>query len=372
MINFISNLPSNTRTGGITARNVGALEALSMIDAINYVGPINPPIFQLEKFYSKVPRIVGLSGDFYFFSRRRLRVVASHVQRLSLSNARLDFFHGFTPWILTRPSRPYIAWSDCTFHDYINIFHNRQEFREVDLCRIERMEADWLKQARQVIFRSQWAMKRAIEHYGLDPERVRSVSNFGEIKPPIEDVYGSGQTFLFVSTDFAAKGGYEVLEAFQVIRSDYPGAKLVIVGDEPKGRIGGGGILVTGYLRKEVDAEARELCKLLSEVRALVHPTKKDTNPAILVEAAYFGCPVIASRQFAISETVDDGRTGLLLQEPLSIGKVVMAMRWMLDAGEAYHAMRRAAWQKSRRDHSRERFLKELKTCVEEVLGGGK
>ena len=119
----------------------------------------------------------------------------------------MDFFHGFTPWIMTMPMRPYAAWCDCTFRDYISVFHRRGSFRERDLERIERAEATWLKGARLVLFTSQWAASRAVRDYRLDAQRVASVGIFGEIDPPEHDAYDGGTEFGFVSTNFQDKGG---------------------------------------------------------------------------------------------------------------------------------------------------------------------
>src|SRR5205085_6458113 len=120
----------------------------------------------------KFLRISGSQGDFFFFSQRRLESIAHDVYSQSRSEARLDFFHGFTPWILAQTPRPYVAWSDCTFRDYINCFHRRERFRREDLERIEQAEAVWLKKARLVLFTSDWAAKRATRDYLLDTTRV--------------------------------------------------------------------------------------------------------------------------------------------------------------------------------------------------------
>ena len=106
---------------------------------------------------SKFLRLAGAQGDFFFFSQRRLEAVAREVCDRCRADAGLDFFHGFTPWVLTKPRRPYIAWGDCTFRDYINIYHGCEQFRKDDIKRIERAEAAWLTDARHIIFTSDWA-----------------------------------------------------------------------------------------------------------------------------------------------------------------------------------------------------------------------
>ena len=103
-------------------------------------------------------------------------------------------------------------------------------------------------------------------------------------------------------------------------------------------------------------------------VRALVHPTQSDISPLLIIEAGYCGCPVISSRKFAISELVDDGASGLLLED-LSRGEVLAsAMNWILEHEDEYRQMRHAAWTKSRGRHSKDSFAERLLSRVQEVL----
>jgi glycosyltransferase involved in cell wall biosynthesis len=366
LINFISNLPKDLRSGGFSAMNVAAYSAISSLEPTCYVGPINPPAILSEKVVSKFRRMAGSQGRFFFFSQRRLKAIADEVHTRCPANARLDFFHGFTPWILTRPPRPYMAWSDCTFHDYIEIFHRREQFRSDDLECIEHAEAAWLKQARFVIFSSQWGADRAISHYHLDASRVASVGIFGEIEMPARDAYDGGKEFAFVSTNFQAKGGPTVLSAFREVRKAHSGASLTIVGDAPPNLAAEPGVSFAGFLRKEIPGEYQRLLEILGRARALVHPTKSDIAPLLLVEAGYLGCPVISSRKFGIPELVDDGRTGLLLHDPSQPAMVAAAMRWMLEHPDEYRKMREAAWRNARELHSRQKFEERMLACVRE------
>src|SRR5205823_333780 len=120
-------------SGGFSAMNAAACAALAQRHAVTYVGPIAPPPVRWEKAVSKALRISGLAGEFPAFSERRLAAVAREYDRQARPDAVLDFFHGATPWSATRPARPYVAWSDCAFFDYIEIFHDRGRFRREDL-----------------------------------------------------------------------------------------------------------------------------------------------------------------------------------------------------------------------------------------------
>lgn len=302
MINFVSNLPRDLRSGGFSATNAASFAALSSIEEVHYVGPINPPAIFRQKALSKILRTVRLRGDFFFYSQKRLERIAGEVHAGALADAALDFFHGFTPWILTAPARRYIAWSDCAFHDYIRIYHSYECFNADDLVRIERTEAAWLKRAHRVLFSTRWAAERAIDAYGLDAAHVATTGTFGEIEMPAADGYAGAKEFAFVSTDFEAKGGSTVLSAFRKVRQRHADACLVIVGAQPPSDAKEPGVTVAGYLRKEVPEEYALFRKTLAAARALVHPTNSDISPHIIVEAGYFGCPAITSNRFAIPE----------------------------------------------------------------------
>jgi len=351
--------------------NAAAFAALAGRHALNYAGPIDPPVAPWDKAISKALRTTGLGGDFPAFSEQRLTAIAGEVERQVRPDAELDFFHGLTPWIATRPRRPYVAWSDCTFADYIEIYHDRARFRAEDLARIETAEAAWLTSASRVLFSSDWAAGRAVDRYGLEPARVGSVGIFGEVEPPDRDAYLGGASFVFVSTDFDAKGGPVVLDAFRRLRESHSQATLTIVGAAPGDVVGAGagaaGVSYAGYLRKEVPEDYRRFRDILGGAVALVHPTRRDIAPLLLVEAALFGCPAIASRAYAIPELVEDGRTGWLIDHPSDPGEVAAAMRRLLDDPD-YRRLRANAWRRARAEHGRDRFEARLLAGVDQAL----
>jgi glycosyltransferase involved in cell wall biosynthesis len=202
-----------------------------------------------------------------------------------------------------------------------------------------------------------------VSHYGLDASRVRVVGNFGEIKTPATDGYADGKQFVFVSTDFAAKGGPTVISAFRQLRQRRADVSLVIIGAHPTNGAKEPGVSIAGYLRKEVPAEYAAFCEILSAARCLVHPTRSDISPLIIIEAAYFGCPAIASNRFAIPELVDHGATGILLDD-LSVSGVADAMTWILENESRYRQMRMNARAKATRCYSKSAFEAELHRLV--------
>ena len=208
--------------------------------------------------------------------------------------------------------------------------------------------------------------ERAVSYYALDANRVGSVGIFGEIDLPARDAYAGGKEFAFVSTNFEAKGGRTVLAAFRELRKCHPDAGLIIVGRQPSDVVAEPGVNFAGFLRKEIPAEYDLYQQILGRVRALVHPTRSDISPLLIIEAGYVGCPAISSRKFAIPELIDDGRTGLLLDDSSQVTAVVSAMSWMLEHEDEYQQMRKAAWAKASGQHSKEQFEERLLAYLRE------
>ena len=140
-----------------------------------------------------------------------------------------------------------------------------------------------------------------------------------------------------------------------------------MVGDAPAGSPPPG-VTFAGFLHKEKPAELERLRSLLASARAVVHPTRSDIAPLLLVEAGYFGCPAISSRRFAIPELVADGESGLLLDDPTDAGAVAAAMVRMLEEEDGYRSMRRTTWARSRSERSKAIFEARLQASVREAL----
>jgi glycosyltransferase involved in cell wall biosynthesis len=367
---FITNISQERQSGGFSGMSSAMAAALAPCCSLTYVPPINPKPRLWEHVISKSRRLLGLKGAFFFFSEARLRDIAKETER-HVSDIPHDvcFFHGFTPWIHFHPSKPYVCWSDCTFPQYMSIFHDQTQFCEKDLERIKMHEADWLKRASLVLFRNQWAAKTAIAEYGLERNTVGYVGNYGLIDPPPIDSFDNGWDFLFASTNFQLKGGFTVINAFHRLRKNYPHIRLVIVGDAPPRSISStDGAFYVGSLRKEIPEERTRLSAILASARALVHPTKADTNPMILIEAGYFGCPSISTRMCGIPEIIEDGVTGLLLDFPASADSLADAMERIIIDDETYRLMRQAVRERMLRLFSREVFEDRVRKQLTKVL----
>jgi glycosyltransferase involved in cell wall biosynthesis len=369
-INFISNLPMGEISGGFSGMNNAAHEALTEIAEVRYVGPVNPPPSLPAKVASKIARTLGGQGDFFFFSKARLQQIARQVDALRPAGADLDFYHGFTSWSGCAPQRPYMAWSDCSFADYVSIYHPDGVFRRADIARICAAEAQWMKASRGIFLTSDWGRLRTQDDYGLADGLARSVGIFGAMAIPEADQYAGGRDFLFISTDYAQKNGPLCRQAMDLVWAAFPDARLKIIGAPPSaGVLTDPRVTYEGYFNKSNLEDLAAFTRHLATGFALLHPTSADITPLTVMEAAFHGCPSITADAFGIPEVTSKGAFAVLLQRPYSVEAVAGAMIDLLRDEPRYRAMRQKARDFTVPQFSRQAFKARLQAAVLEAMG---
>jgi glycosyltransferase involved in cell wall biosynthesis len=120
--------------------------------------------------------------------------------------------------------------------------------------------------------------------------------------------------FLFVGKNFYEKGGRETLVAFEKARAKID-CSLTFIGNVPE------------EYRKRYEGSVTflepkfgraEMAEMFSSHHALVFPTYMDTFGFVILEAMAAGLPVISTKLFCIPELVEDGKTGILIDPPIS------------------------------------------------------
>lgn len=156
--------------------------------------------------------------------------------------------------------------------------------------------------------------------------------------------------FLVVSRLVPYKNVELAVRAFTLL-----GLPLKVVGDGPeRGRLealAGPGVEFHGY------ASEAELPELVGRCRALIFPGEEDFG-MVPVEAMAAGRPVIGLGRGGLTESVEDGETGVLFAEP--------TVRALIDALHRFAGLRFDAEEISRRAgrFSRERFRDEIAAFV--------
>jgi len=347
---MVSHLPLKPSGGGLFSVTWNVMEMLKEHFRVQAIPPIIPRTSRWEATISKIRRrVLRMPGRFYEFSDQTLRSTAIQLEELAACGVDALFFRSCTRWIYSKPQIPYFVHTDVVFHTFFHNTFRAEDFIRSDLQRIWDAERAFLENAACVFFESDWGLRKARDAYGLQGNHYVVLNNGGVLSPPAEDVWdGNSLRLLTIAKNFRQKGGDLVLEAFKRLKLRYPQLEWSIVGGQPEGeweRVPG--IRYEGFLRTDVPDELQRFRELMANAFLLVHPTREDTNPLVLIEAAYFGCPSVSVNDFAIPELVVDGETGLLLSRPMSVEALVDAITALLESRERYLAMRKKVRERS-------------------------
>ncbi|MBD3296074.1 MAG: glycosyltransferase [Candidatus Omnitrophica bacterium] len=338
---YFSTLPKNSRTGGSDAVNYNTYRELRKYYNCEYFH-IDEPIDAIERLGSRIKRrLLRQKGAFYCFSEKRLNRIAERVDK-ALRGYDIAFFRGFTPWINSRIDMPYFAYNDVNFRTFFENTFSYSDFEKRQIESLFEREAMFLSAAKGVFFESDWGMNVCRTQYALSGNALMGIGRAGEGGIPERDTYAGGYDLVLIAKRFSQKGGDVAFEAFKKIYEDNQGSRFNIIGGHPGiDVIKHSGVEYHGYLRREHPEDLRKIKRILSSAFLLVHLSKEDTNPLVITEAGYWGCPAISVNKFAIPELVVDGETGILLEpDEVTPENVYIKIKNLLLDKEKYNEMR--------------------------------
>jgi glycosyltransferase involved in cell wall biosynthesis len=167
------------------------------------------------------------------------------------------------------------------------------------------MERELYARANCTFVSSGFAADSLRKDYGVSEDRMEVVFSGSNVKGG-EPGQRSGRVILFVGVDWERKGGPELVAAFRAVRSAQADAELWIAGCSPV--LNEPGVRVLGRLAPAQVAE----CYALADVFCL--PSRMDPSASVLVEAASYALPIVATPVGGNPERVEHGVTGFLCE----------------------------------------------------------
>jgi glycosyltransferase involved in cell wall biosynthesis len=218
--------------------------------------------------------------------------------------------------------QPIVLWTDATYAAAIDFYPHyfRNRISAESIAELLANEESALRRCRLAIFWSDWAARGAIEHYNLDPSRVKVVPvganvqsgrNLAEIREMIESRPQDRCKLLFLGVDWFRKGGdIAVQVACELNKAGLP-TELSIVGCEPiSSEPLPSFVHPLGYISNTAEDGEERLEKLFSESHFLILPTRADTFGFVFCEASSYGVPSLATNVGGIPTAIRNNANG--------------------------------------------------------------
>ena len=210
---------------------------------------------------------------------------------------------------------------------------------------------------------------------GIPPERIYRIANFVDAQtfhPPATGEterlkaqlgYAGRTVVLFAGRLVPVKGIESLLEAWRKVSADFPGARLLLLGDgvSRQGLIALAEKLgISGTVRFE--GRVDDVPVYLRSADIFVLSSLKEGMPNSLLEAMASGLPSVASRVGGVPDVAEDGRNALLVP-PGDAGALAGALARLLGDGALRARLAAAALEAMRERYgleSRVRQYREL------------
>ena len=218
--------------------------------------------------------------------------------------------------------QPIVIWTDTTFASAIDFYP--KYFRN-SICResiedIFTNERALLSRCRLAIFSSEWGAKTAIDHYQLDPSRIKVVpfgANFDchrsldDIKKIVDARPTDKCKLLFVGLEWLRKGGDIAFQVARELNQAGLPTELTVVGcqpilEEPLPSF----VRPLGRISNAIPEGLERLYKLFSECHFFIMPSKAETFGHVFCEASSFGVPSLATDVGGIPTAVRNNVNG--------------------------------------------------------------
>jgi glycosyltransferase involved in cell wall biosynthesis len=257
---------------------------------------------------------------------------------------------------------PYVVDDDCTHRMAELEYPAWDTFSAAQRRRWYHLEMQLYQQAGCVFARSERMADLLVDFYGVEPYKVMTVGagvNFDSLydRPKVHD----GRTIIFVGKDFVRKGGHCLLEAFDLVRSRLPEARLVVVG--PKESYERDGVQFLGRV-----GDRNRLQQLYAEATLFAMPSLFEPWGNVFTEAMAHRLPCIGTSVGGVPDIIVDGETGYLVPpgEPGVLAERIL--RVLLDPGLAqrmgergYHrVMEMFTWDK---------VVERMRPCIAGLMG---
>ena len=183
----------------------------------------------------------------------------------------------------------------------------------------------------RIIANSHRGKREIIDHYGYPGDRIHVVHNgvdCDRFHPPAERTASPRVALLFVGTGFERKGLPFALQALSRLPAH---VELKVVGKGDVARYQHMAASAGVADRVEFLGKDQDMPLLYRGADVLVHPAIYEPFANVCMEAMASGLPVVTSRINGVSEIIEPGKNGTIVEKPEDIEALAAAIRPFFD-----------------------------------------
>lgn len=278
----------------------------------------NALIFKWKKrFYKSILHQRYLAERDTLLLKKYARQIA---QQVKLTNAEVVFSSGILGISYLECPQPIVFWMDVPFAGLIDFYPMFRSLCKETIHQGMQAERSALERAKRVIYTSDWAAQVAIDHHGVNPEKVHIVPRGAniDVEPTLEDVRGYIASrpkdvcrLLFLGKGWKRKGGNIAVGVAEYLNQAGLNVELTVVGDEPPSdNHYPDYVHFAGFVSKSTIEGRQFIRDKIAESHFLLLPSKADTFGIVVCEASAFGVPSLTSNVGGVPSAVRDDVNG--------------------------------------------------------------
>lgn len=217
--------------------------------------------------------------------------------------------------------KPIVYYSDLNWADIVDYYPGCQFLSASARNQGEKIEQLALHKAKALAYPSEWAAKTAVEHYGVDSNRVHYVPYGANLQAEdipsreqaVKHTLGDQVRLLWIGVDWQRKGGDIACACLQALLSRGIDATLTIAGCQPPEHARHPKMEVVGFLDKNDPAQRRKLSELFLGAHFLLFPTQAEGVGIVLCEASAYGLPSLVRNTGGVAGALHHGKNGYLM-----------------------------------------------------------
>lgn len=282
------------------------------IPKVEYTSKEEKRFEQIERTFNKVFKRNYNKHLFYYKAK-----IAS--KRLKKTIKGLDIDLLFVPTyvndiVFLNIKQPIVYLNDANVVQLFNYYTYYMGLGFLTKLESKYLEKKMLQNVDVAVFSSDWASNYAIEEYGIEKDKVRTIKFGANLEVP-ESIQSNKRsdvfTFLFLAVEWKRKRGQLAYESLKILKEKGYPIEMLIVGCNPD--IKEDWVTIIPFLNKNVPQEFAEIQRHLLESHLLFVPTEADCTPIAFCEAAAYGLPTISTNTGGVAAHIEHLKTGVLL-----------------------------------------------------------